>query len=185
MSPSQVNGQKQKPKRTRRELESWLAQVEDTLTRRVDQLDKTAQLLARSNQTIWTNQKELTKSEELLDEQFAVSTRMSIVAVNSILEKMGVEDRITAADVGKLFKDWSLFRSRPDYREYMMEWFLGVALDKLPPPPEPQAKKEGAGNVEDDDGNKRASEGADEDSLDGQTANVSEVQKEDGAPTQS
>jgi len=139
-------------------------------------------LLARSNKTIWDNQKELSKSEELLDEQFAVSTRMTIVAVNRILEKMGVDDRITEQDIGKLFKDWAQFRKRPDYREFMMEWFLGVALDKLPPPPVAvQAKKEGDSDGEGGDRNEGAGEGKSQDSGAGQAADVPEVQKEDGA----
>ena len=186
MATRKVNGQKLDPKPTRREFASWLSQVEAGLTKRIDQLDKVFQLLAKSNQTIWNNQKELTKSEELLDEQFAVSTRMTIVSINHILEKMGATDRITDKDIEKLFRDWAQFRKRPDYREYMMEWFLGVALDKLPPSPAAeQAKKEGDPHVESDHGNQNAVEGQPQDDGPSKTANVPEVQAKDGAKAES
>ena len=180
--PSKVNGQRQKPKRTKREFESWLTQVEEDLTRRIDQLDRTTQLLAKSNQTIWENQKECAKSETLLDEQFAVSTRMTIVAVNHILTLMGHgDDCITEKDIEKLFKDWAAFHSRPDYREYMMEWFLGVAIDKLPPPP--QQAKEGGSDAESDNRNQDVGEGLPEGGGPSQEADVPEVPKEDSAKT--
>ena len=151
------------------------------LTKRLDLLDKGLQIIAKSNQTIWANQKELARSEELLDEQFAVSTRMSIMAVNGILEKMGSTERITEKDVETLFKDWARFRKRPDYRKYMMDWFLGADIDKLPPPPEPQAKKEGDSNVEGDHGNQNPVEGLSQDSSPSQADDVPEVQAKDSA----
>lgn len=129
---------------------------------------------------MWANQKELVKSEELLDEQFAVSTRMSIVAVNHILETMGQEDRITSQDIEKLFRDWAQFRARPDHRELMMEWFLGVALDKLPPLKQ-LVEKEGVGNVEGNLGNAEGSEGGSQSSRQGQADDVPHVSPKDGA----
>lgn len=152
------------------------------LTGRVDNLDDTTQKLARSNQVIWNNQKELTRSETLLDEQFAVSTRMFIVTMNGLCQKLGFEERIDAEDVKQLFQDWATFRARPDYRNLMMAWFLGVALDKMPPlPPAVPSKTEGDAHVESDHGNKDAGEEQPADARAGQTANVPEVQAEDGA----
>lgn len=121
---------------------------------------------------MWDNQKELVKSEELLDEQFAVSTRMTVVAVNRIFEKLGI-DRIAEKDIESLFRDWAAFRKRPDYRKFMMEWFLGVALDKLPPPPAVQAKKEGDSHVEGDHGNQNVVEVQPQDSSPSKAADVS------------
>lgn len=161
----------------------WLSQVEENLAKRIDQLDKTMQVIAGSIQTIWSNQKECAKSETLLDEQFAISTRMSIVAVNHILTLMGHgDDCIGEKDIEKLFKDWAEFHSRPDYKDFMMEWFLGVAIDKLPPPPQQQAK-EGGSNAENDHGNEDAGEGPREDRSPSQTHDVPEVQKEDSTET--
>lgn len=179
-----VNGQKLESKPTRREFASWLSQVES----RVDQLDKTIALLAKSNQTIWNNQKELTRSADLLDEQFAVSTRMMIMAVNGIIAALppGVNNpaQITAKDVEQLFRDWAQFRKRPDFRDFMMEWFLGVALDKLPPPPVAQATK-GDSDGEGTDGNKSVGEGKPQDGGAGKAADVPEVQEKDGAAAKS
>jgi hypothetical protein len=180
-----VNGQKLAPKPTRREFASWLSQVETDHAKRLDKIDETIALLARSNKTIWDNQKELSKSEELLDEQFAVSTRMMITAVNGIISALapGVNNpaQITSKDVATVFRDWAAFRKRPDYRNFMMEWFLGVALDKLPPPPVAQATKEGDVHAEGDHGNPVAAEVQPQDSGDGKAPDVPEVQKEDGA----
>jgi hypothetical protein len=100
---------------------------------------------------------------------------MTIVAVNKIFEKLGVGDRLTEKDVAGLFRDWATFRKRPDYREFMMEWFLGVALDKLPPPPAVQAKKEGDSDVESDHGNPNVVEVQSQDSGTGEAADVPAV----------
>jgi hypothetical protein len=163
-----------KSKRTRRELESWVSRLEDETQKRFAQVDQNSVAVAKSVQTIWANQKELVKSEELLDEQFAVSTRMSIMAVNQILEAMDSDKRIEASDVEKLFKDWATFRARPDYRKYMMEWFLGVALDTLPPPPEIQTLKEESSNAE---SNQRKQDESSPDS--GQAVDVPKVPQKD------
>jgi len=136
--------------------------------------------MARSNQTIWANQKELTKSQNLLDEQFAVSTRMAVMGINLLLEKVGADERIEADDIETLFKDWASFRARPDFRDHMMEWMLGVALDKLPPPPEPQAK-EGEADATSDHRDAVPSEELPEDTGEGQEHDVQEVPSEDRA----
>lgn len=153
----------------------------DKLTKRVDNLDDTTQKLAKSNQVIWNNQKELTKSEELLDEQFAVSTRMFIVTMNGLCAKLGFEERIDSEDVQSLFRDWATFKQRPDFRSLMMEWFLGVGLDKMPQLPAAPARTEGDVHVEGDHGDKVAVQEQPKDDGAGQTANVPQVQAEDGA----
>jgi len=138
--------------------------------------------MAKSNQTIWANQKELTKSQNLLDEQFAVSTRMSVMGLNLLLEKAGAEERVDAEDIEKLFREWAVFRARPDFRNFMMEWMLGVALDKLPPPPEPEPEaKEGEADAQSDNGNTDPEEGVTEDSESSQANDVPEMQPEDRA----
>lgn len=138
-------------------------------------------LLAQSIQTIFSNQKELGKSQSLLDEQFAVATRMSVMGLNLLFEKVGAEERVDSGDIEQLFKDWARFRSRPDFRDLMMEWMLGVALDKLPAPPEPEAKKEGEADAKSDNGDQVAEEGQPENGPVGEEDDVPEVQPEDRA----
>jgi len=150
----------------------------EALTTRVNQLDKSLQLLAGSNQVIWGNQKELTKSQNLLDEQFAVSTRMAVMGLNLALEKIGAEERIEADDIETLFRDWAAFRSREDFRDHMMEWMLGVPLSKLPPPP---AKKEGEADAKSDLGNEEPEQERPQDGAAGQENDVPEVPQDDSA----
>lgn len=153
--------------------------LEDRLTEGFAAVDQTMQALANSVQTMWRNQKELAKSEDLLDEQFAVSTRMMILSINTVLEKIGAEERIDAQDVEQMFRDWADFRKRPDYRSLMMEWFMGVALDKLPPPQE--VNKEGEVHAEGDQGDEEAVSRQPQDSSLGQTDDVPELPSNDGA----
>jgi hypothetical protein len=143
-------------------------------------IDEALRVLGNSIKTLYANQQELTKSQNLLDEQFAVSTRMAVMGINLLLEKVGAEERLDADDIAQLFRDWATFRSRPDFRNLMMEWMLGVALDKLPAPPEPEAKK-GEVDAKGDDGNKVTEEGQSENSTAGQEDDVPEVQSEDRA----
>lgn len=183
---NQQNGQRQKRKRTRRELESWLGDLEDkveALTPRIDQLDDTITKIGGAQQVIWNNQKELSRSEELLDEQFAVSTRMAVKSMNLILEKIGAEERITAKDIERLFRDWAEFKKRPDRRNLMMEWFLGVELSAMPPLPATPAQ--GDQHAEGDHGNQDAQQGVAQDSGAGQADDVSVVPREDRAEDQS
>jgi hypothetical protein len=124
---------------------------------RVNRLDEQLKVIGRSIEIIWNNQKELTKSEELLDEQFAVSTRMTISNFNSLTSRWNqllqymlpdegevvkpypdtrkalVQMLIGYSDVNKLFADWAEFRKRKDFREHMREWFMGEDLSSLPP----------------------------------------------------
>jgi len=140
----------------------------DVITQRLGKLSLTIK-------TIWDNQRELAKSETLLDEQFAVSTRMTIMAVNDILDRLGVENKITPLDIEALFKDWHKFQLRRNYRDFMLEWFMGVDIDSLPAEPEPK----GEPNVQSSDGNERAAERESQNSSPGQEDNVPQVQEED------
>jgi hypothetical protein len=134
--------------------------------------------MTRTHQTIWNNQKELAVSEERLDEQFAVLTRMTISYLNSILDRAGGNGRITEGTVGDLFSDWAKFRARPDHKDHMMSWFLGVALDKLPPLQESKPMEEGGSNAEGDHGDTNAIEALSQDGGIGQAYDVPQVQNE-------
>ena len=92
-------------------------------------------MLANSAATIWGNQKELTKSHDNIEEQFCVLGRLSIANINDIRLRIESDEVVTEDIVELSFKEWQAFRARPDFRNFMVEWFLGVPLDKLPPPP--------------------------------------------------
>lgn len=149
-------------------------------SKRASLTHESIKVLGDSIKTVYSNQQELTKSQNLLDEQFAVSTRMSIMGINLLLEKVGADERIDADDIAQLFRDWATFRSRPDFRNLMTEWMLGVALDKLPAPPEPEAK-EGEADATSGDGDKIVEEGQSKDGADGKEDYVPEVQPENRA----
>ena len=153
----------------------------EALTKRLNQLDRSIVLMAGSNQTIWANQKELTKSQNLLDEQFAVSTRMAVMGINLLLEKTDSKERIEGSDIEVLFRDWAVFRARPDFREHMMEWMLGVPLSELPPPPKPPEKEEGESDAKGDIGNENAEQKEPSDGSPGQEDDVPEVPQENCA----
>jgi len=121
------------------------------LSDRLNKLDENIKVLGRSLEIIWRNQRELSKSEELLDEQFAVSTRMTISNFNSLVSRWNkalplllanpegraeyVQMLIGYSDVNKLFMEWAEFRKRRDFRQYMPAWFMGDDLSELPPGP--------------------------------------------------
>jgi hypothetical protein len=145
------------------------------LGKRLDAFDQQLKVIGDAVEVIWNNQKELTKSEELLDEQFAVLTRLSILCFNALLRRGNVmlkhlsptdpdaplltpESKqelvmptIGYSDINVMFHEWAEFRKRPDFREYMRTWFMGGDLNTIPPPPE--VKKEGEANAESDPGN--------------------------------
>jgi hypothetical protein len=132
-----------------------------------------------STQTIWNNQVELSKSASLLDEQFAVSTRMAVMGINLILDRIGAEERIKGEDLSLLFDQWATFKSRPDFRELMLEWMLGVPLDQMPELP---AKKEvGETDAESDNGDEGSAEAEPQDSPPCQENDVPEVPSENRA----
>lgn len=133
--------------------------------------------MARSHQTIWNNQKELAKSEERLDEQFAVLTRLTISKLNPLLKHIG-EPLIQESYVEELFKDWAKFKARPDRKEHMMEWFMGAGLDTLPPLQESKPMEEGGSDAEGNHGNTDTGEELSQDRRDGKANDVSQVQNE-------
>ena len=87
-------------------------------------------------QTIWSNQVELTKSAEKLDEQFCVLARLSIRFINDLAIRISSDNVINEDVLEKYFKEWAAFRTRPDFRKFMLEWFLGKELKDLPAAPE-------------------------------------------------
>lgn len=141
-----------------------LAKAHDTLAKR----------LGGAVQTIWNNQVELSKSVTLLDEQFAVSTRMSVMGINMILDRMEAEEQIKQEDIELLFQEWADFRARPDFRDLMLEWMLGVPLSELPPVPEPPTK-EGEKDAKSDRGDQVSAEGESQDRPPCQKDDVPEV----------
>jgi hypothetical protein len=173
-SPQQKKTRQEKLRKLRQPLgqnqvktRKAVAQSLGGLSLRCDQLDKNVAGLANAVGSVWANQKELTKSENLLDEQFAVLTRLTIISLNVLVNKHNLAMEMIGAamggmsdvsdltmptvdyeDVNLLFEEWAKFRSRPDFRDHMRAWFMGDDLSKLPPPPEPEAK-EGESDVDD------------------------------------
>ena len=99
--------------------------------------------------TMWNNQVELSKSETRLDEQFCVLARLSIRMLNDILVRIGSEDLITEKVIETAFKEWATFKERSDFREFMVEWFLGKPLSELPPAKEePLVTRDEQGRVQ-------------------------------------
>jgi hypothetical protein len=123
------------------------------------------QVIVKTTDTLFGNQKELAKQESKLDEQFCVLTRLAIMSLNEIKMALNIQRAVRQEalqkttgmanaeladkpltligydDVNKMFHEWSEFHSRPDWRNFTREWFMGDDLSKLPPPPE--VKKEG------------------------------------------
>ena len=98
------------------------------------------QTLEKKLDVLYQNQQELVRSENRLDEQFCVSTRLMVLWINHIIrgarskgetwaEQMNV---VTYEKVNELFHDFAKFRARPDFRNHMREWFMGEPVDSLP-----------------------------------------------------
>jgi hypothetical protein len=106
---------------------------------------------------LFQNQRGLVQSENKLDEQFCVSTRLAIMWINNIIEAAQREDvpwafsvpTVSYEGVNELFHDFARFRSRPDFRDHMKPWFMGESMDSLP---EVKGENDGRG----DDGNSSA-----------------------------
>jgi hypothetical protein len=133
-----TTGSRLKPKKNKAQLLSDLARSFEQYQELQDQKLKE---LGKALATIWQNQVELTKSADRLDEQFCVLARMSIVKINETMIRLSNDDVVDEKAIAKYFMDWATFKARPDFRKYMMEWFLGVPLDQLPPPPEVKEEK--------------------------------------------
>src|SRR6185369_10114785 len=141
--PSQKPRSNTQAKKSRKELDSSLHQLKLAMEGQVRRLDAMLAGLAQGNSTIWNNQKELSNSAELLDEQFAVSTRLAVANLNKLFEATGhPELKIGEKQIEDTFKDWAQFKKRVDFRDLMLEWTLGTPLSELPPEPQPEAKEE-------------------------------------------
>ena len=152
--------------------------------------------LAKTIQVIYNNQLELVKSSDRLDEQFAVLTRLSIVRLNDLLIRVGVEDLVTYDQVNEMFMEWAAFKSRPDFRDHMQAWFMGQDLSELPPAPEPVKEEDvvsasalgedadefgGDYESQSDLGDAESSEGEPENEARHESAPVPEVQNQNNA----
>lgn len=122
-------------------------------------LDERVRELAKTTITLYQNQQKLAKglddlaaASDLLDEQFAVLSRLTIMQLNhlsmvvnnisSALMDTGPRVKPTGReDVTALFNLWREFKKRTDFREHSTAWFMGEDLSTLPPPP-PPAKEE-------------------------------------------
>ena len=98
--------------------------------------DAKIKTLAKTIQTIWNNQVELTKSIDRVEEEFCVLGRLVIPKMNEILIALGSEELITEEVINSVFLTWHEFKQRPDFKNHFVPWFLGVPLQELPPPPE-------------------------------------------------
>lgn len=123
-----------------RESRKAIAQALRNLGEQNLALVQKVQILERKLDVLYQNQRELVQSENRLDEQFCVSTRLAIMWLNSIIkgarmtdEPWALElDSVTYDKVNELFKDFAEFRGRPDFRNHMRAWFMGEPIDSLP-----------------------------------------------------
>lgn len=152
------------------------------MTERLNQVERTIGVIAHAQSVLLDNQKELAGSANKLDEQFAVSTRMSIIGINALAMKQKDIGLITEEDLEQLFLDWAAFRGRSDFRDLMTEWMLGVPLGKLPPPP---VETEGEADAQGDHGDESPQQELTEDSSVREEDDVPKVQPEDGAEDRS
>lgn len=98
--------------------------------------------MGRTVGTLYNNEVELGNSTDRLEEEFCVLARLLIPKVNDILIALGSEDVITEETINNVFLTWNEFKQRPDFKAHFVPWFLGVALEDLPPPPPPEVKEE-------------------------------------------
>jgi hypothetical protein len=91
--------------------------------------------LGKTVGTLYNNEIELAKSVDRVEEEFCVLGRLLIPKVNDILIALGSEDLITEEMINSVFLTWHEFKQRPDFKDHFVPWFLGVALDDLPPVP--------------------------------------------------
>jgi hypothetical protein len=116
-------------------------------------LDERVKELAKTTITLYGNQQRLAKgfddlaaAGDMLDEQFAVLSRLVVMQLNKIVEAFNTVtggmpagaprvELISRADVTTLFGAWREFKKRSDFRDHNTAWFMGEDLSKLPPPP--------------------------------------------------
>jgi len=90
--------------------------------------------------TLWKNQQELDQAHHRLDTQQFVLARLLIPLVKEVLIRVQSDELITQETIGRVFLEWDEFRKRPDYKDLLLEWMMGVPLNELPPPPKIQPK---------------------------------------------
>lgn len=129
-SPS-PSGRPQKKRTTAQRL----AKLEERFEAFQNLQDEKLKELGKTIGTLWNNEVELDKSANRLDEQFAVLARMLFIRFNELMLRVDSDNTIDEKSIETAFREWAKFRARPDFRNLMMEWFLGVPLSELPPPP--------------------------------------------------
>lgn len=125
---------------TNKESRKAVARALQNLAEQNFKLHQKVQELQKQVAVLYQNQRELAQSENRLDEQFCVSTRLVISWINSIIKAARMEDApwalsldsVSYESVNKMFMDFEQFKRRPDFRDHMRVWFMGESLDSLP-----------------------------------------------------
>lgn len=157
--------QRKKLMGTNKESRKAISRALQNLAEQNFKLHQKVQALEKQVAVLYQNQKELAQSENRLDEQFCVSTRLAVSWINSIIKAARMEDAawalpldsISYETVNKMFMDFERFRRRPDFRNHMRVWFMGESLDSLP---EVEERQDAVHQVEHEPGQEeRAGEG--------------------------
>jgi len=125
---------------TNKESRKAVARALQNLAEQNLKLHQKVQELQKQVAVLYQNQRELVRSENRLDEQFCVSTRLAVSWINAIIKAARMEDAPWALSldsvsydaVNKMFMDFEKFKGRPDFRNHMRVWFMGESLDSLP-----------------------------------------------------
>jgi hypothetical protein len=123
----------------KKSLAQRLARLEEKFEASANLQTEKLKELGKTIATLWNNEVELDKSANRLDEQFAVLARMMFVRFNELILRVDGSNTIDEKSIEVAFREWAEFRGRPDFRNLMMEWFLGMPLKEMPPPPKPKA----------------------------------------------
>lgn len=122
----------------KRTLAQRVAKLEERFEASRNLQDQKLKELGKTIATLWQNEVELDKSANRLDEQFAVLARMMFVRFNELIMRVDGDNTIDEKSIEVAFREWAEFRGRGDFRDLMMEWFLGMPLKEMPPPPQPK-----------------------------------------------
>lgn len=128
---------------------------------------------------VYDNQVELSKELTRLDTQQAVLTRLVIMNLNEILIRLGSDELVTYEGVNQMFHDFAALKTRPDHRDHMKDWFMGVDLSTLPPleENEPEETQEGPKEFGGD-----YAEGSDSESVEEEQSEGKETGEADALP---
>lgn len=135
--------------------------------------------LAKTVGTVWRNQVALSESIDRVEEEFCVLGRLMIPKMNEILIALGSEDLVTEEMINGVFLTWNEFKQRPDFKQHFVQWFLGVPLNELPPPPEVKQEEEKPDTPAPADGGAEVFGG---DYGEGQTDNIGDEATQEGGP---